>query len=700
VRFQLKNSRIVRHNPLTNLNFDLSQVFDSRAKLISFIIAFQESFMNQILKLLLILGVLGFGQSALAKQTPSRYFDAFKNRQPITGQNVPLNLTAEPLRSSSFAANPLAGVMNLRAAANSWTILVYVNADNSLEENARSDIDEMMKVGSNQNVKMFVQVDFKSLNGVARALMTKGGVTDAEELPELNSDDPQNLANFIAYGIQKYPAQHYGLVLWDHGGQWFGYGGDETNDGSGMSLPEVHTAVSAALRYVGIPQLDILSFDTCLMGGLEPVLEEADLAKLYIANPEIDYGDGWDYAAVLDYLEQNPSSNLNDFARSEVKSFTAHHNSSPSDLQYRAHVAYDTTKVANLTTAVQNFNAALQTAWESERNTLAGVRKKVLEYGIDPEDPHAPRDFIDLGDYATLIATSTKNIALKLMAGRLSDAIAATVIAKTTGSRNGRSSGLSVYLPSNSSSLLASRGVQAYNALRSSGQTNWKDFVQTWSDAVRFNRDRPELSITSTENSEAVAKGSPTKIKFSVKGEDVDTFHLSAGQALAGGYNLYGDLAYTKQDAGEYSFRWDGGWYVVSDGTKIDYFCGFYNNADEPQMISNAIYTAPNGQKLEVGIVFDEENSRITSALDLSGSSPRDINLEPGGRIGFEFIRLDASGNEQKVPTGLSVNIPKEGLTALEVEWKPLPKGTYSISIGATDWAGNEGVKNVPVTVK
>ena len=98
--------------------------------------------------------------------------------------------------------------------------------------------------------------------------------------------------------------------------------------------------------------------------------------------------------------------------------------------------------------------------------------------------------------------------------------------------------------------------------------------------------------------------------------------------------------------------------------------------------------------------MFDEENSRITSALDLSGSSPRDITLEPGGKIGFQFIQRNSGGNEQKIPTGLSVTIPKDGITALKVEWKSLPKGRYSVNIGATDWAGNEAIKDVPVTVK
>jgi hypothetical protein len=217
---------------------------------------------------------------------------------------------------------------------------------------------------------------------------------------------------------------------------------------------------------------------------------------------------------------------------------------------------------------------------------------------------------------------------------------------------------------------------------------------------VRFNRDRPELSIIGTENADAVAKGAPAKITFNVKGEDVDTFHLSAGKAVGDKYNLFGDLIYTKKPAGDYNFKWDGGWYVVTDGTNIDYFCGFYNNADESQMISNAIYTAPNGRQTAVGIVFNEENTRINSALDLSGSSPRDITLEPGGKIGFQFIQQSANGDEQKLPTGFSVNIPTQGISALEVEWKSLPKGSYSVNIGATDWAGNEGLKEVPVTVK
>ena len=42
-------------------------------------------------------------------------------------------------------------------------------------------------------------------------------------------DNADTLIDFINWGITKYPAKRYGLVLWDHGGQWTGYGGDSQN---------------------------------------------------------------------------------------------------------------------------------------------------------------------------------------------------------------------------------------------------------------------------------------------------------------------------------------------------------------------------------------------------------------------------------------------------------------------------------------
>ena len=44
------------------------------------------------------------------------------------------------------------------------------------------------------------------------------------------------------------------------------------------------------------------------MGGAEQLVDFHDLCDIYIANPEIDYGDGWDYASTMAYLRSNPTT--------------------------------------------------------------------------------------------------------------------------------------------------------------------------------------------------------------------------------------------------------------------------------------------------------------------------------------------------------------------------------------------------------
>ena len=90
-----------------------------------------------------------------------------------------------------------------------------------------------------------------------------------ESLPEeKNMDDPDVLSDFIQWGMTKYPADRYGLVLWNHGGQFVGYGGDSQegslNHPMGMTTDEVKKVIQAALSAKGEDKMDFIAFDTCL----------------------------------------------------------------------------------------------------------------------------------------------------------------------------------------------------------------------------------------------------------------------------------------------------------------------------------------------------------------------------------------------------------------------------------------------------
>ena len=80
--------------------------------------------------------------------------------------------------------------------------------------------------------------------------------------------DPQTLVDFVSWGVKEFPAQHYALMLWDHGSSWAGIAFDDTDGEKGISLPEL----DAALRTSSNPdrrssKLDLIGFDACLMAS-------------------------------------------------------------------------------------------------------------------------------------------------------------------------------------------------------------------------------------------------------------------------------------------------------------------------------------------------------------------------------------------------------------------------------------------------
>ena len=109
-----------------------------------------------------------------------------------------------------------------------WTIMVYLAGDNNLDSAGVTDIQEMKKVGSTDQVNVLVQFDRSGPNITTKRYYIRQGGTMANDevanLGETNMGDPQILADFLQWGIKTYPAQRYMLVLWNHGSGW-----DDTN---------------------------------------------------------------------------------------------------------------------------------------------------------------------------------------------------------------------------------------------------------------------------------------------------------------------------------------------------------------------------------------------------------------------------------------------------------------------------------------
>lgn len=197
------------------------------------------------------------------------------------------------------------------AEAADSTIMVYMNGSD-LEGDygaATADLWEMMDAlkEMGQEVKspsLHVVVEaggstrweLDEMDGVpyARFSLTEDGISSMESMEIRNMGDADTLTDFINYGVRSYPADHYGLILWNHGGGPVGgYGSDSHFDGDGLSLEEIREALDHSV--MADSAFDFVAFDACLMGSVEIAGCLDGYADYVIASPELEPQHGYDY---------------------------------------------------------------------------------------------------------------------------------------------------------------------------------------------------------------------------------------------------------------------------------------------------------------------------------------------------------------------------------------------------------------------
>lgn len=255
-----------------------------------------------------------------------------------------------------------------------WTVLVYLAGDNNLDEDGASDLAEMAKVGSNDDLNIVAQFDRAGKVGTQRFYITKGGgyqKDSIENLGETNCGDPKVLVDFLKWGIVKYPAERYMAVLWNHGSGWdeddvynraikaspekdgfprmgmraFRRGrmkkamfsttvdkilaqtpelraiayDDESKDF--LDNAEMKNALSEAAKELPNKRFDVVGFDACLMNAIEVSYQLKDVANVIVGSEETEPGTGWPYDEVLAALAQKPSMSPQDFGKAIVDSY-------------------------------------------------------------------------------------------------------------------------------------------------------------------------------------------------------------------------------------------------------------------------------------------------------------------------------------------------------------------------------------------
>lgn len=357
-----------------------------------------------------------------------------------------------------------------------WTFLVYVVADNDLEPFALMDLQEMMAVGSGNELRIVVQADRSpgyandAVGGLAnwtsakRLEVTQGGLREVQDLGEVDMSAGATLADFVRWGLTTYPGQRTALVLWDHGGGWVGFGVDETTgQGALMNLPGITSGIQQGLAQAGKAKFDLIGFDACLMATFEVAESLKGMADLLLASEETEPGHGWDYRSLAGVGSATTPLQL---GTRIADGFKAQAN----DPAWKtgAQITLSVVDLARLG-PIEAAIAALSTTYPNGAalagapiNSLGQARSGALAFGANP-DPQRSTHLVDLRDLFDRAASVSGNAAI-------ASAVQQAVLYQVNGSATAASSGLAIYFPPDPALYQA-----AYDALP--GTAAWRAFL-------------------------------------------------------------------------------------------------------------------------------------------------------------------------------------------------------------------------------
>lgn len=356
------------------------------------------------------------------------------------------------------------------------------------------DLREMEMSNPSSKVKVIAAIDYDSSRKQADnntnfpsgthiyEILGNGQSQVIETYPEQNFDDPQVLVDLAVKAFKRFPSKRKGLVLWDHGGAWrYGYGGDNQNGTvtypKGVTVAEIKTATQEILKQLGVSKFNFMAFDTCLMGNIEVVYELKDLADVYFASAELDFGPGWDYTAALNTISAQPTADIKSLAPEIIAGWDAHHRTSSVDEIYlRTQVAIDNSKVHTLGASYASFVSDLKNSSVSTSRMTQMLWRSSPTFGggIDA----SPINYRDIGHFLKLIPTGG-DAALTTSSQTLLSSVSSAIIASTLGDqRKDVQIGLSIEGSIGSSWSFARKVL--YDTFAWASSSNWGD------DSIRF----------------------------------------------------------------------------------------------------------------------------------------------------------------------------------------------------------------------
>jgi hypothetical protein len=305
-----------------------------------------------------------------------------------------------------------------------WTIMVYMDADNNLEQDGLNDINEMESVnlegyeiniivlfdrcsgysaeeGDWQGTRLYQVRHDQNENAIGSLRLSDPdylNLTDTGDNEELDMGEPATVTGFVDYCKEKYPAEYYALVFWNHGGGWRSRSvaeestkqnteidtpnravcWDVTNDSNCLYMSEVRAALEAITEH----GIDLVGFDACLMGMAEVAYQLYGVADYMVASQASEPLSGWAYDKFLSDFLPFADSSPEVMGRFIVDTYI--------DYTYENNLTLSVVNIGNTGNLINRLNTLAGNMLSYDTNDIIVARRA----------SHSVDDYIDLYDLA------------------------------------------------------------------------------------------------------------------------------------------------------------------------------------------------------------------------------------------------------------------------------------------------------------
>jgi len=237
----------------------------------------------------------------------SRSMDGVSTQLQVNRTTGEMTITRSPLGNTSMGED------------GTWTIFVYLCGADLESENgmASGDLQEMIEATASDDVRYVVETGGANdwynssinANKLQRFVIEDNDLVEVDSLSAQSMADVSTITDFLRWGVETYPAEHMGVVFWDHGsGSINGVCFDETDNDKALLLRDLDNAF-LSISDVMTDRFEFIGFDACLMGTIETANILAPYARYMIGSEELEPGYGWDYEKMGDFLAKNPDAN-------------------------------------------------------------------------------------------------------------------------------------------------------------------------------------------------------------------------------------------------------------------------------------------------------------------------------------------------------------------------------------------------------